>query len=301
MTGKVSRAAALGIGLTVVSLMGGTASAQAQTLIHPDLRGIWGFDSCIENGADFLVAHGTMAVLIEDGDARSQPLVADADRDDAGWMAGRAVDQPLFFRRVMGTTDVLEVATAEGTNGEFSISEGPGPAPDASVWNIERATSCATLPPGPQALYGEMFAVLAGLDAAGIACVEGPKACAGALFSVGDVNPNGSLNTAEISRLIRALVQLGAIEQGNGDADAQAGMIAASVPLAPILARALISSFDYDGDDGLSLEEILGDRVALPSSDMSQILTGAESRVSEMMDTLETRASDLGRLLMMMR
>ena len=281
--------------------MGGTASAQAQTLIHRDLRGIWGFDSCIENGADFLVAHGTMAVLIEGGDASSQSLVTDTDPDDAGWVAGRSEDQPLFFRRVTGMPDVLEVATAEDSNGGASITEGPGSEPDSAVWNIERATSCATLPSGPQALYGEMFAVLAGLDAAGIACVAGPQACAGALFSVGDVNPNGSLNTAEISRLIRALVQLGAIEQGNGGADEQAGMIAVSVPLAPILARALISSFDYDGDDGLSLEEILKDRVVLPSSDMSQLLNGAESRVSEMMDTLETRASDLGRLLMMMR
>jgi len=34
---------------------------------------------------------------------------------------------------------------------------------------------------------------------------------------------------------------------------------------------------------------------------MSQLLTGAESRVSDMMDTHETRASDLGRLLMIMR
>jgi hypothetical protein len=296
-----SRAAILSIGLAAGSLIGGVALAQEQTSIHPDFHGVWSFDICTENGAGFLVAHGTMAILIDGGDAISQPLETDTDPDDAGWVAGRIEDQPLFFRRVAGTPDVLEVATAEGANGESSISVGPGPAPDASVWNIERATSCAALPPGPQALYGEMFAVLAGLDAAGIACVAGPQACAGALFSVGDVNPNGSLNTAEISRLIRVLVQLGAIEQGNGDADAQAGMIAVSVPLAPILARALISSFDYDGDDGLSLEEILGDRVVLPSSDMSQLLTGAESRVSEMMDTLETRASDLGRLLMMMR
>jgi hypothetical protein len=298
---KQGRAAILGIGLAASSLLANGVFAQGQTSIHPELRGIWGLESCTENGADFLVAHGTMAVLIAEGDASSQPLVADSDPGDAGWMPGRAEDQLLFFRRVTGTPDVLEVATAEGANGGASITEGPGSAPDPSVWNIEQATSCPALPPGPQALYGEMFAVLSGLDAAETACSAGPQACAGALFSVGDVNPNGSLNTAEISRLIRVLVQLGAIEQGNGDADEQAGMLAANVPLAPILARALISSFDYDGDGGLSLEEILGDRVVLPSLDMSQFLTGAESRVSEMMDTLEGRASDLGRLLMMMR
>jgi hypothetical protein len=298
---KQNRAVILSIWLAAGSLLGGEASAQEQTFIHPDFHGIWALDSCTENSASFLVVHGTMALVIDGGVPMSTPLEIDTGPDDAGWVAGRIEDQPLFFRRVAGAPDVLEGARAESENGESSISEGPGPAPDASVWNIAQFTSCATLPPGPQALYGEMFAVLDGLDAAGIACVAGPQACAGALFSVGDVNPNGSLNTAEISRLIRVLIQLGAIEQWNGEADAQVGMIAASVPLAPILARALISSFDYDGDDGLSLEEILGDRVVLPSSDMSQLLTGAEARVSEMMGALETRALDLGRLLMMMR
>ena len=46
---NLSRAAALGIGLTAWSLLGGTASAQDQTSIHPDLRGIWGLESCTEN------------------------------------------------------------------------------------------------------------------------------------------------------------------------------------------------------------------------------------------------------------
>jgi len=115
------------------------------------------------------------------------------------------------------------------------------------------------------------------------------------------VHPDGVLTVAEISRMLRVLVQLGAIEQGNGEADTQLGMLAASVPLAPILARALVSSFDYDGDNALSLDEILKDRVVLPSSNMSAVLSGAEARVSEMMTTLETRASDLGRLLMMLR
>jgi len=301
LTRNLSRATVLSVGLTAWSLLGGTASAQGQATIHPDLRGIWSFESCAKNDAVFLVAHGTVVVLIEDGDARSQSLVTGPGSDDTGWLTGRVEDQSLFFRRVRGKPDVLEVATTEGANGDISVAEGPGSSPDPTVWNIERSTRCAALPPGPQALYGEMLAVLAGLDAAEMACAANPQACADALFSVGDVNPNGSLNTAELSRLIRVLVQLGAVEQGNGDADEQAAMIAVSVPLAPILARALISSFDYDGDDGLSLEEILGDRVVLPSSDMSQLLIGAESRVSEMMDTLETRASDLGRLLMMMR
>lgn len=300
MTKKQGRAI-LSIGLFAWSLFGGVASAQGLTTIHPYLRGIWSLENC-KNDAGFLIANGTVAVLVERGDATSWSLATDADPDDTGWLTGRDEDQSLiFFRRITGSPDILEMTTAADARGDASVAERPGSVPDPSVWNVERAIRCPSLPPGPQALYGEMFAVLEALDGAETACAVGPQPCATALFSVGDVNPNGSLNTAEISRLLRALVQLGSIKQGNGDADKQAGIVAASLPLAPILARALISSFDYDGDDGLSLEEFLRDRVALPSSDMSQILTGAESQVLGMMDTLESRASDLGRLLRMMR
>lgn len=298
---KSSRALIQRIALAASSVAASTAFGQDQTSVHPDLRGIWGFESCTDNDAGFLVAHGTSIILIISGDAISQSLTADPEPDANGWVRGGVDEQRLFLRRVTGTPDILEVATPVKGNGDDVATASPGSNPDGAEWNTERATSCPALPPGPQALYGEMFAVLAALDAAETACAAGVQSCAGALFSVGDVNSDGVLNTAEISRLIRVLVQLGAIEQGNGDADSQVGMVAASVPLAPILARALISSFDYDGDNGLSLEEILRDRVVLPSSDMSQILTGAESRVSEMMDMLETRASDLGRLLMLMR
>lgn len=301
MTKNLSRAAALSMGLVASSLLANIVSAQDQKTIHQDLRGIWGFESCTKNTADFMVAHGTMVALIEGADASLPALVTDSDQDDFGWVAGRVENGIVYFRRMTGTPDVLEIATEGDKNGDISVMARPGLDPDPIAWSIERAISCSVLPPGPQALYGEMFAVLAGLDAAETACKANPQECAGALFSVGDVHPNGSLNTAELSRLIRVLLQLGAIEQGSGDADAQAALIAVSVPLAPILATALISSFDYDGDDGLSLDEILRDRVVLPSSDMSQFLIVAESSVSEMMDTLEMRVSDVGRLLMMMR
>jgi hypothetical protein len=294
---KSSRALILSLGLTISGFFAGAASAQEQTMTHPDLRGIWGLAGCADTNTGFLVIHGTMTFLLEGANATSQALTATSGPAQGGWVAARLDADPLFLRRVTGTPDILEVAVPVGDR----AGAAPDAVPDPSRWNVNRATSCAALPPGPQALYGEVFAVLRGIDAAQPACAEGPQRCAAAIFSVADVNPDGALNTAEISRIIRVLVQLGAIEQGNGGADAQAGMFAISVPLAPVLARALISSFDYNGDDGLSLGEILGDRFVLPSSDMAQILSGAESQVSEMMNTLQTRASDLGRLLMMMR
>jgi len=255
------------------------------------------------NDAGFFVMRGTMALLIFDGDARSLTIVADQRSDENGWIKGKIRDEeaPTFLRRVAGNPGGMERVSLASVEGRDSLNLAPGPSPDPLLWRMFQFENCPALPPGPQALYGELIAVLDGIDNAELACSRGPEQCASALFAIADVHPDGVLTVAEISRMLRVLVQLGAIEQGNGAADTQVGMIAASVPLAPILARAIVSSFDYDGDNALSLDEILQDRVVLPSSDMSAVLSGAEARVSEMMTALETRAGDLGRLLMMLR
>jgi hypothetical protein len=298
---KLSRAAIMCMMLPAFILVASTVLGQGQTSVPHDLRGIWSFDSCPENDGEFLVVHGTSIIFLWQGDAISEAWTATAEPDENGWVQLGVDEQRSFLRRATGTPDILEMAFPVQDDSDDFVTSKPGLNPDGTYWETERATRCPALPPGPQALYGEMFAILAAIDAAEATCAAGSQRCAGELFSIGDVNANGALNTAEISRLIRVIVQLGAIEQGNGDADTQVGMVATSVPLAPILAQALISSFDYDGNNGLSLDEILKDRVVVPSSDMSQFLNGAESRVSEMMNTLETGASDLGRLLMLMR
>lgn len=289
--------------LALATLFSADASAQEKTSIHPDLRGNWAAESCAGNDAGLIVMRGTMSIMIEDSDASSLTLVTDQGPDENGWIKGQIENENsrTFLRRVAGNPDRLEAVSPATDTGNKSLTLGPGSHPDPLLWETVQFEHCASLPPGPQALYGELIAVLDGIDNAELACSRGPEQCASALFAIADVHPDGVLTVAEISRMLRVLVQLGAIEQGNGAADTQVGMIAASVPLAPILARAIVSSFDYDGDNALSLDEILQDRVVLPSSDMSAVLSGAEARVSEMMTALETRAGDLGRLLMMLR
>jgi hypothetical protein len=293
----------LGCALAIATFLPSQAFAEVISSIHPDLRGNWAIDSCAGGDGGILVVRGTMSLMIEGGDATSLALVADQSPDDNGWINGQfeSEDASVFLRRVVGNPDRMEFANPATDTDSQSLALGPGANPDPSTWETMRFENCPALPLGPQALYGELIAVLDGIDNAELACSRGPEQCASALFAIADVHPDGVLTVAEISRMLRVLVQLGAIEQGNGAADTQVGMIAASVPLAPILARAIVSSFDYDGDNALSLDEILQDRVVLPSSDMSAVLSGAEARVSEMMTALETRAGDLGRLLMMLR
>jgi hypothetical protein len=293
----------LGCALAIATFLPSQAFAEVISSIHPDLRGNWAIDSCAGGDGGILVVRGTMSLMIEGGDATSLALVADQSPDDNGWINGQfeSEDASVFLRRVAGNPDRMEFANPAIDTDSQSLALGPGANPDPSIWETMRFENCPALPPGPQALYGELIAVLDGIDNAELACSRGPEQCASALFAIADVHPDGVLTVAEISRMLRVLVQLGAIEQGNGTADTQVGMIAASLPLAPILARAIVSSFDYDGDNALSLDEILQDRVVLPSSDMSAVLSGAEARLSEMMTALETRAGDLGRLLMMLR
>ncbi len=293
----------LGCALAIATFLPSQTFAEVTASIHPDLRGNWAMDSCAGGDGGILVMRGTMSLMIEHGDATSLKLVADQSPDENDWIEGRFANDEVsvFLRRVTGNPDSMEFASRATDNGDHSLTLGPGANPDPLIWETVHFENCHALPPGPQALFGELIAVLDGIDDAELPCRRGPEQCASALFAIADVHPDGVLTVAEISRMLRVLVQLGAIEQGNGAADTQVGMIAASVPLAPILARAIVSSFDYDGDNALSLDEILQDRVVLPSSDMSAVLSGAEARVSEMMTALETRADDLGRLLMMLR
>lgn len=296
-----SRSLVLGVALAMCGLLPDAAFAEEQDLVSPELHGIWALGSCDDDRLQ--VAHSTMVVRIESGDVRRQEFTMHPGKDEFGWLQGSLEGRELFFRRVNGEPDALEVVAPISASGNDVRAMHPGAVPDPEIWRKERWTGCQRLPPEVQALYGEMFAVLKALDAAVPLCVDELPRCAEALFVVGDVNPDGTLNIAEISRLIRALVLVGAIDQDSSGNDTLIG-VAASVPLAPIIAHVLISSLDYNGDDGISLDEILADRVFQPSPDISRLFSESESLVSDMTDALEAleqSASDLNRLLDLMR
>lgn len=87
--------------------------------------------------------------------------------------------------------------------------------------------------------------------------------------------------------VIRVAVQIGLIENGVGDLEEHATLLAVSIPRAPVPANVVVNSFDYDDDEGLTLAELLGDRVVL-TSDVGDLLSGAGAQVDEMMEALES-------------
>tara|TARA_A100001037_G_C14958703_1_gene548403 strand:+ start:158 stop:565 length:408 start_codon:yes stop_codon:yes gene_type:complete len=90
-----------------------------------------------------------------------------------------------------------------------------------------------------------------------LACVKG-------LFDIADRHPDGKLTIAEWSRVIRTAVYWGVVSEDadTGDlidpSETLAGF-GATLVAAPLLAKALISSYDYDGDGKTSLKELSHD------------------------------------------
>jgi hypothetical protein len=295
--------ACLGLVIAAVTaggaLLGSSATAQSSDPLPSEIRGIWGLDGCSGEGDGLLVLTGTGAFAFERDKLEALDISLWSGPDEDSWMQASFMESKLFIRHI-AEAQTLDFAFPAERGADNGPSGPPGAVPDPSAWNVITGQSCAGLPPQVQALYGETFAVLSAIDGAEGACAEGPEACADALFTALDVHPDGRFNIAELSRLIRVTAQIGLIENGAGYLDEQAALLAISIPLAPVLAHAVVNSFDYDGDEGLSLDELLGDRVVL-TSDVGELLSGAGAQVDEMMKALESGASELGQLLMMLR
>ncbi len=298
MAMPVCRAIANVAFLSAAAMPGGVL-AQETASIPSEIRGIWGLEGCSGEGMGLLVLTGTGAFGVDGGDVEPLDISLRSEPDDDGW-AQANLDGSKGFVRHLPDVPGLEIAVPADTSAGQGPSGRPGASPDPAMWSVLNATSCAALPPGVQALYGETFAVLSAIHATEPACAEGPEGCADALFAAFDVHPDGRLNIAELSRLIRVAAQLGLIENGDGDILEHATLLAGSIPLAPILAHALVNSFDYNGDEGLTLAELLGDRLVV-TSDLTELLSGAEGQVDEMLEALESGAADLGQMLMMLQ
>lgn len=165
----------------------------------------------------------------------------------------------------------------------------------ADDWQTTDYESCNnTLPPSQVLLHGEPVAMLQVVSNAQSICQTDRQACASALFTGIDVSGDGNLSTAEIARLFRVAAYVAAVsEETPASNDELAGVFAAGLPIGPLMASAIINSFDYDDNGVVSLAELSQDRGTL--IDQLEPNTGDElnSRLNQMKEALKP----LGRLL----
>ena len=122
------------------------------------------------------------------------------------------------------------------------------------------------------------------------------------MFAAIDKHPDGDLNKAELSRLVRVFIHLGAATQDAPSTEDLATWTGASVLIVPLVATGLISSYDYDGNGSLSFDEIAGElagtgRLVLGAEDQA----GARGRAREMLGQAQESLSQLRSLLEVLR
>ena len=137
---------------------------------------------------------------------------------------------------------------------------------DDDWWGVSYEL-CRTMPLPYSVLHGETARLLLGLDSILHVCNDGARSdCISALFAVFDLYPDGKLTTAELSRLMRVTLYLAFALDDGADLETMGAQLGISILAAPLVATALISSYDYDADNGLSLSEIGYDLLAVETS-----------------------------------
>lgn len=196
-------------------------------------------------------------------------------------------------------------------------AETPEPHPDESAWSDilprslqamsshwtgSRFVPCTAVPLPFSVLHGESARMLLDIEPALASCATGSSACLADVFAAVDKYPDGELNKAELSRLVRVFIHLGAATQDAPSSDDLAAWTGASVLIVPLVATGLISSYDYDGSGSLSFDEIAGElagtgRLMLGAEDQA----GARGRAREMLGQAQESLGQLRSLLEILR
>ncbi len=224
------------------------------------LRGIMASPSCaapeqaqVATGGAYLVIEADKSWLttLDAGPVGPDGWVAVQPKDDSWYLARRTADGRL------------EEAYPPDNAPKGSL---PGPR-----WNRASFEDCgASLPAGLALLHGEAAAFFRALDGVAADCQGGTPRCAPGLFALADVSGDGRLSRAEIARLLRIAAYLGPLMGDEAiEHEVLAAAVAAMVPLGPLLAAAVVGSFDYDDDGGISLGELLRDREVLAGGAMA--------------------------------
>ncbi len=124
--------------------------------------------------------------------------------------------------------------------------------------------SCDHIPPTAALGFGEGLAAFAALGDISRQCEQDTgHGCILAAFSFVDVNGDGKLSPAELSRLFRIagfFIGYGMGERALLPVGELIVPIAIAGTIAPMLSQGLLANFDYDNDGMLSIDELLQDR-----------------------------------------
>lgn len=231
-----------------------TVSAAAATEVPEPIRGIWAWPSC-QAPKDTLVIYRGYYLWMDQEQTAFSGVTAKAQGDEPWVQLTEASGYPIFFEP-LDNNHLREYYAPD------DAPLGAVPQPD---WDYHDFESCnGQLPRAHAILSGETVAFFNAIDPVYGRCDQDRQTCAQTVFDAIDVSGDARLSPAEVARLIRIALYIAAVS-GDEPVERQelAALMAASLPLAPLAARSIVSSFDYDNDGTLSLAELTQDRGSL--------------------------------------
>ncbi|MGO1117918.1 hypothetical protein ACTL6U_04405 [Rhodovibrionaceae bacterium A322] len=175
----------------------------------------------------------------------------------------------------------------------------PGAVPEGENASQDQAAEMEVVAfrdcPGNEAqlriLYGEGYALYDALEGLHGACDGQPAStCAKAVFTWADVSQDNQLSVAELSRGARGLLFLEVFEERLVLREDLNSSLALSVIAGPLIGPAVMAALDYDGNNRLSFEEIVQDRLYFTSENGQE----PELELRELVRELRRSATELG-------
>ncbi len=238
----------------------------AENLIPEKFHGTWSND-CSKEQDVFIISESGYFNLYESQDEIDEYTYFYLQfTDSKTYESWTYLDGEIFeFKNVFLKldNDILEVVFEELDNleGSYDFLNNTN--------NTFTYAKCDNTPGSITLLFGEVLSYMN--SKASLSCNNFSKnkgKCFEDLFSFLDISENKALSNAEINRASKLLVFFSTV---NGQEFNEAGIfgIISSYAITPLLTKVILTNFDFDNSEDLTLEEMLQDRESLFDLDFS--------------------------------
>ena len=238
----------------------------AENLIPEKFHGTWSND-CSKEQDVFIISESGYFNLYESQDEIDEytyfylQFTDSKTYENWTYLDGEIFEFKNVFMKL--DNDILEVVFEELDNleGSYDFLNNTN--------NTFTYAKCDNTPASITLLFGEVLSYMN--SKASLSCSNFSKnkgKCFEDLFSFLDISENKALSNAEINRASKLLVFFSTV---NGQEFNEAGIfgIISSYAITPLLTKVILTNFDFDNSEDLTLEEILQDRESLFDLDFS--------------------------------